>query len=441
MKSRRHFLALSAALTTAAFIPASGSAADPAPLKWYKGNTHTHSLWSDGNDFPEMITAWYQEHGYNFLAISDHNVLQAKEVWVAEALVKKRQTAPGGTPALEKYLTRFGTPWVETRQTDGATEIRLKKLEEYRPKFEKPGEFLLVQAEELSANYAMELKKRVPIHINAINIGEVILPPDGTSIQDVMRKSLQAIHAQGKATGRPVLAHVNHPNFRWALTPEDLAAVLEENFFEIFNGHPMIHYLGDSTRPGHETIWDVANTLRITQYKAPPLYGVATDDAHHYHGEDSSPGRGWVMVRADALETPKLIAALRAGDFYASSGVTLEDISFKDGLLKLKIQPQPGVTYTTKFVGTPAGFDRTTTTVKTPPDDFRPERIVYSADVGKTFATLEGNSAEYRLKGDELYVRAVITSSRAHPNPTYDGQTEMAWTQPVGWESRIPDRK
>ena len=21
----------------------------------YRGNTHTHSLWSDGNDFPEMI--------------------------------------------------------------------------------------------------------------------------------------------------------------------------------------------------------------------------------------------------------------------------------------------------------------------------------------------------------------------------------------------------
>ena len=24
-------------------------------ISWYKGNTHTHSLWSDGNDFPEMI--------------------------------------------------------------------------------------------------------------------------------------------------------------------------------------------------------------------------------------------------------------------------------------------------------------------------------------------------------------------------------------------------
>ena len=28
-------------------------------LTWYKGNTHTHSLWSDGNDFPEMIAKYY----------------------------------------------------------------------------------------------------------------------------------------------------------------------------------------------------------------------------------------------------------------------------------------------------------------------------------------------------------------------------------------------
>ena len=52
-------------------------------LKWFKGNTHTHSLWSDGNDFPEMITDWYKQKGYDFLAISDHNVLQAKEELIA----------------------------------------------------------------------------------------------------------------------------------------------------------------------------------------------------------------------------------------------------------------------------------------------------------------------------------------------------------------------
>ena len=43
---------------------------------WFKGNLHTHTLWSDGDDYPEMVVDWYKGHGYNFLALSDHNVLQ-----------------------------------------------------------------------------------------------------------------------------------------------------------------------------------------------------------------------------------------------------------------------------------------------------------------------------------------------------------------------------
>ena len=48
------------------------AAAEP---RWFKGNLHTHSLWSDGDDYPEMIADWYARHGYHFLALSDHNVL------------------------------------------------------------------------------------------------------------------------------------------------------------------------------------------------------------------------------------------------------------------------------------------------------------------------------------------------------------------------------
>ena len=48
---------------------------DPATAhaepRWLKGNLHTHSLRSDGNDYPEMIVDWYARHGYQFLALSD----------------------------------------------------------------------------------------------------------------------------------------------------------------------------------------------------------------------------------------------------------------------------------------------------------------------------------------------------------------------------------
>ena len=62
-------------------LSAAAVAADPVELsethelKWYRGNMHTHSLWSDGDDYPEMIASWYKERGYDFLVFTDHNVL------------------------------------------------------------------------------------------------------------------------------------------------------------------------------------------------------------------------------------------------------------------------------------------------------------------------------------------------------------------------------
>src|SRR3954466_4543649 len=54
----------------------------PAGGRWFKGNLHTHSLWSDGNDYPEMIVDWYARHGYQFLALSDHNTLSQGPRWI-----------------------------------------------------------------------------------------------------------------------------------------------------------------------------------------------------------------------------------------------------------------------------------------------------------------------------------------------------------------------
>jgi hypothetical protein len=49
--------------------------------RWWKGNTHTHSWWSDGDTPPEVIAAWYKQHDYQFLVFSDHNIMQEGEKW------------------------------------------------------------------------------------------------------------------------------------------------------------------------------------------------------------------------------------------------------------------------------------------------------------------------------------------------------------------------
>lgn len=410
-------------------LPALLSAED----RWYKGNTHTHSLWSDGNDFPDMISAWYKDQGYDFLGMSDHNTLNAGEKWVSEASIEKKKIALG-PKVLDKYRQRYGDDWVVTRKdAKDQIEVRLKTLEEYRVKLEEPGKFLLIQAEEVTASF-----NKIPIHINAVNLVDQIEPKkDVETIRETMRQNLQLIAEQAVKTGRPIIAHLNHPNFRWAMTADDLAHVIEDKFFEVYNGHPGTYYDGDPTRVDSscERIWDVANTIRIAELKAAPLYGVGTDDSHNYHGGATTPGRGWVMVRAGKLEANALIEAMQRGDFYASTGVTLEDVSFDKTTrkLSLKIKGQPGAKYRTEFRGTLKNYDRAVTEIASPDKDPQPKRLQHSADIGKVLATREGLEASYTLTGDELYVRAIVISDLPMVNPPHPDHVQRAWTQPVGW--------
>jgi hypothetical protein len=149
------------------------------------------------------------------------------------------------------------------------------------------------------------------------------------------------------------------------------------------------------------------------------------------------------MVRARHLTPESLIRAMKQGDFYASSGVTLNDVKFDPATktYSLQIQTDGDATYTTQFVGTPIDYERGSSERK----DEKGQPLVttrkYSADVGKTFATVTGPSPSYQLTGKELYVRAIVTSSKPPANPAVKDQKAQAWTQPVGWEEHIKPAK
>ena len=55
------------------------------------------------------------------------------------------------------------------------------------------------------------------------------------------------------------------------------------------------------------------------------LTAIATDDAHFNHGERDAFG-GFVEVKAESLDPEALLAALKAGHFYASQGPRLRDV-------------------------------------------------------------------------------------------------------------------
>jgi hypothetical protein len=124
---------------------------------------------------------------------------------------------------------------------------------------------------------------------------------------------------------------------------------------------------------------------------------------------------------------------MEAGDFYASSGVTLADVKRSGNTLAVEIKAEPGVTYTTTFIGTRKGYDPTSQLI--PPAKEADKKTLphrrYSKDVGAVLAEVTGSRASYTLKGDELYVRAKIVSSKVKPNPGVTGEVECAWTQPL----------
>lgn len=427
---KRNLLLLTLSLI---LIGSKGVAAQESNSQWYKGNLHTHSLWSDGNDFPEMIAAWYKDQGYHFLALSDHNVLSEGQRWMKAADIANR----GGPDVIDKYLARFGDDWVETRGPVDTNDymVRLKPLNEFRGLVEDEGEFLMIQCEEIS-----DRSEGVPVHLNATNLRDLISPVGGQTVSEAIENNARAVKEQAERTGREIIIHLNHPNFGYAVTAEDIAHATSENFFEVYNGHPSINQLGDANHPSIEALWDIANTIRLGQLDASPLMGVGTDDSHHYHSDTGSiSGRGWIMVRAKHLTPESLLRSMNAGDFYASTGVTLKDVQYDSTskTISIEIDAEEGVSYTTEFIGTKVEYDDSSEArTDSEGNPIRSTRV-YSADVGKVLATTQDLNPSYQLQGDELYVRAVIRSDKPHPKPVDKDQVEEAWTQPVGWRARL----
>jgi hypothetical protein len=371
--------------------------------QWYKGNLHTHSYWSDGDEFPEMIMDWYKQHGYNFVALSDHNILAEGEKW---KLIPKSKAHVQG---FEKYLDKFGKDWVSFRTDTGRINVRLKTLSEYRPLFED-STFLILKAEELTDKF--EGKQ---VHMNATNIQTVIKPQGGTSLQEVMQRNLDAILEQRKTSGVPIMQHLNHPNFYYSITAQNITELKGERFFEVYNGHPQVHNYGDADHLGTEAIWDEVN-IAYAEGGRPLLLGLATDDSHNYHifgPTQSNSGRGWVMVKSESLTPESLIAAMEEGQFYASTGVVLIDTYVKDNVMYVEVKAEPGVKYRIDFIGAKKGTDFT-----------------------KTFSSKKGTTAQFNITRDFLFVRAKVTSSKRRSNPLAEDENEAAWVQPVQWTGK-----
>ncbi len=370
----------------------------PEERKWWKGNLHTHSFWSDGDDFPEMIMDRYKSEGYHFVALSDHNILAQGEKWIGMAEDTMLRNA------FQRYLDKYGEDWIEHKEDSGRLSVLLKTLEEYRPLFEEEGRFLIIQAEEITDRY--EDKE---IHMNASNIDQLFEPRGGSSVVDVLQNNIDAVLDYRDRTGKAAIVHVNHPNFHYSISLDDMIALEGERFFEVYNGHPLVHNQGDSTHIGTEEMWDLIN-LAYHKNGKPLIYGLATDDSHNYHRKGSTwsnAGRGWIMVQADTLTPEALIGAMESGRFYGSTGVVLQDLINADNTIALEISAEEGVEYKIDWIGAREGDNAPT-----------------------VFKSETGQRSSFSMSEDVIFVRARITSDKRHSNPVENLVYEMAWTQP-----------
>ena len=134
-------------------------------------------------------------------------------------------------------------------------------------------------------------------------------------------------------------------------------------------------------------------------------YGLATDDGHHFQDwgpHVANPGRGWIVVRAAELTRQSVIEAIRGGDFYASTGVELEDVSMTENTLRIKIMPEV--------------FDEPKKS-----QNANCYRTCFIGQGGKVLKIDESMEPVYRLQPEDLYVRAKVVSSNGR----------NAWTQPL----------
>jgi len=188
----RYLLAIPA-LCAASLVSGGVSTGTAQAAQWFRGNTHTHTLRSDGDATPEVVAKWYLDHGYNFLIITDHN----------------------------KFIDPRTVALPEGRRSD----------------------FILIPGEEITGSKT--------IHTTAMNIHEVA----SWKYDHEDKSKIIQFHVDEaiKAGGQAIL---NHPNFKYAVSAKDILPVRSLYMFELFNGHPSVNNGGDQTHPSTEAIWD-----------------------------------------------------------------------------------------------------------------------------------------------------------------------------------------
>ncbi|HEU0163479.1 MAG TPA: CehA/McbA family metallohydrolase [Thermomicrobiales bacterium] len=263
-------------------------AAFSKPGSFYKGNIHLHSNHSDGRLAPADVVEEYRSRGYDFVAITDHFLDRDYLM----GLVGRAEYEGAGefinvndTSALrsENFTTIFGSEIHGTGMANGT-------------------------------NW----------HIVAVGLPLDFAPWDG-------EESGAAIAERAQKAG--AFVGIAHPAAS-SVTIEDAKQIIPfADSIEIYNHACNLFGMTDS--------WHFADILYTEGNR---LSAYAADDAHTI-GERDAFG-GWVHVKAESLEPDALLKALKAGDFYSSTGPEITNVAIEGDEFIVQSSPATAILVT-----------------------------------------------------------------------------------------------
>ena len=354
-------------------IIALSACAKPKLEVWYRGNTHSHSTYSDGDTDVKDVIKWYHDNDYQFLFVTDHNF------------------------PLDPDSIKLG--------------------------FTKRSDFILIPGNEVTeevvhtnALYTTKFLPTIRYYGRKLRNGEI----SESEFQSLpkTKAGILTIHVDSilEVGGLPVL---NHPNFLSGLQVADILPVRELKHIELFNGHPLVYNWGNEIHSAVETKWD---SLLI---HGKLLYGIASDDFHQLKKigrEFANPGRGWIMVKSFSLSSQDIMNAIKSGEFYSSTGVFLKEYIAENNDIRVVVDEKA----TLYELNLGRNYPRKNFNDATP--GFTIEFIGYNGKILKSEKSLK---AKYKMHPNDKYVRVRISYSIDHQG-NFD--TYYAWTQPIETE-------
>lgn len=254
----------------------------------YKANMHMHTTVSDGRMTPEETKQAFKSKGYSIVAFTDHEVIVPHNDLRDENFLPITSFE---VAVSEKCPGKIG-------QCSRTYHINL---------FSKDAEKTFSSAFSASAVRWEHAKPLIPKGMESFEC------PKEYSVA-----CINSIIEKAQAEG--FLVSYNHPV--WSLQDYSDYAQLKGLWgVELHN-----------TGCVHQGYVDTVQPMEDLLRKGERVFPLATDDAHRLNDCFG----GWIWVLADRLEYADVMDALEKGDFYASTGPEIYEISIQEHLLTVK---------------------------------------------------------------------------------------------------------